>query len=181
MDASNAFLLNELLGTKIKVVARYEGGDAINLAIERGEVHGRASQAWSAWKSVKPDWLKEAKLIPLLQIALRPVDDPQLKHVPLLVDLVTNDKDRQLARIYTTVAVLGRPLLVGPGVPPERVKILRDAYKGMVKDAAFLAETQKQGLDLDPIYGEQIQELVGETYDLDGDQIERLKSIILRK
>jgi hypothetical protein len=149
--------------------------------MERGEVHGRASQAWSAWKSVKPDWIKEGKLIPLLQIALQPVDDPRLKNVPLLVDLVSNDKDRQLARIYTTVAVLGRPLLVGPGVPPERVKLLRDAYRGMVKDAGFLAEAQKQGLDLNPIDGEQIQELVGETYDLDSDQVERLKSIILRK
>lgn len=177
MDSTNAHMLNAFLGTKIKVVMGYKGGEAINLAMERGEVHGRASSAWSAWKSVRPDWVRDKKMVPLVQIAHKPVDDPQLRGVPLLIDLV-KESDRQLARAYTSVVVLGRPMLMGPDVPADRVAAVRKAYGAMLKDPAFLAEARKQRVDLNPIEGEDLQKMVGEIFALPAPQVARLESII---
>lgn len=181
MDASNARLFNALLGTKIKVVTGYKGGKAITLAMERGEVNGRASQAWAGWKAVKPDWIRERKLIPLLQIAFKPLPDPMLKGVPLFIDLVKNKEDLKIARAYTAVATFGRPLIMAPGAPMDRVAYMRKAYKAMVKDPAFLADAKKQRLSIKPADGEAIQALVKETYALDRKLVKRLKSIIYRK
>ncbi len=181
MDATNARLFNALLGTKIKLVTGYKGGDAINLAMERGEIHGRASQAWSAWKAVRPDWIRDRKLVPLLQVALEPVSDPELKGIPLLVDLVKNDADRKIARVYTAIATIGRPVVMGPGVPADRVAFMRKAYSAMLKDPAFLADAAKQRISLKPMEGEKIQALVAETAALDGKLIARMKSIVYRK
>lgn len=181
MDATNAYLFNALLGTKIKVVTGYAGGDAINLAMERGEIDGRASQAWSAWKAVKPDWLRDGKLIPLLQLGLKPIDDPMLKNVPLLVDLVANPADKALAESYTSLGIMGRPMVMGPGVPPERVAAIRQAYKDMMKDPAFLADAAKQRVDLNPMTGEELQAMVATIYRLDAEQIARLEAIIKGK
>lgn len=178
MDATNAFVMNALLGTKIKVVTGYKGGDAINLAIERGEVHGRASQAWAAMKAIKPDWMRDGKLIPLVQFGLTPIDDPLLKGVPLLVDLARTESDRKIARVYSSVAVLGRPMLVGPGVPRDRVRALRAAYAAMVRDPAFVADAEKQRVDLKFISGEDIQALVAETFALDPKLSDQLRRII---
>ena len=181
MDATNAFLMNALLGTRIKVVQGYKGGDAINLAMESGEIHGRASQAWAAWKAIKPDWLRDGKLIPVLQFSLKPINDPRLKDVPLLVDLVKSEEDRQIARAYTSVAILGRPMVVGPGVLIDRVAALRKAYAAMVEDAAFLADARKQRVDIAFIRGENIQAMVNETWSLDTVHVNRLRSIIRKK
>lgn len=181
MDATNAYMLNALIGTKIRVVLGYKGGEAINLAMERGEVNGRASSAWSAWKAVRPDWVREKKMIPLVQIAQRPVDDPQLKGVPLLIDLVKTDADRQLAKVYTSVVVLGRPMLMGPDVPAERVAAMRGAYKAMLGDPAFLAECGKLRVDLNPIEGEEMQKMIEDVFALPQEQVSRLKSIIQKK
>ncbi|MDH3239980.1 MAG: tripartite tricarboxylate transporter substrate-binding protein [Alphaproteobacteria bacterium] len=181
MDASNARLFNALLGTKIKLVTGYKGGDAINLAMERGEVNGRASQAWAAWKAVRPQWIRDDKLIPLLQVSLAPVDDPKLKGVPLLIDLVKGEEERKIARAYTAVATIGRPVLMGPGVPKDRVAFMRGAYAAMVKDPAFLADAKKQRINLKPMDGASIQALVEETFALDKKLVARLKSIVYRK
>jgi tripartite-type tricarboxylate transporter receptor subunit TctC len=181
MDSTNAFLMNELLGTKIQVVQGYKGGDAINLAMERGEVHGRASQAWAAWKAIKPDWLRDGKLIPLVQFGLEPINDPRLKGVPLLTDLVQDEGDRKIARVYSTVAMLGRPMLVGPGVPKDRLEALRAAYGAMVNDPAFLADAKKQRIDIKPISGTKIQAMVNDMWVLDVKLSNRLRSIVRKK
>jgi tripartite-type tricarboxylate transporter receptor subunit TctC len=181
MDASNARLFNALLGTKIKVVTGYKGGDAINLAMERGEVNGRASQAWAAWKAVRPQWIEENKLIPLLQVALTPVNDPKLKGVPLLIDLVKGEEERKIAKAYTAISTIGRPTVMGPGVPKDRVAYIRRAYQAMIKDPAFIADAKKQRINLSPLDGATIQAQVEETFALEKKLIARLKSIVYRK
>src|SRR5262249_50330521 len=86
--------LNILIGTKFRIISGYPGGNNVNMAIERGEVGGRGSNSLAAWKSTKPDWLKEGKIVHLVQIAL--VRHPDLPDVPLMQELAKNEQDRQV-------------------------------------------------------------------------------------
>ena len=87
-------VLNALVGTHFKVVTGYPGGGELNLAMERGEIQGRGSNSWASWKSTKPQWLAEKKIIILVQVALKRA--PDLPDVPLLLELAKNDFDRKV-------------------------------------------------------------------------------------
>jgi tripartite-type tricarboxylate transporter receptor subunit TctC len=175
-DATTAHLVNATLGTKFTVVSGYKGGQDIVLAMERGEVHGRASQTWAGWQASKPDWIKEGKLVPLFHVSRKPV--PELKEIPLLIDLVQGDANKALVRAYVNVMEIGRPLVAGPGVPAERVTALRRAFDTMVKDTAFIADADKMQVELGPIPGEELQNMVREVTSLDPALVERLKEMI---
>lgn len=175
-DATTAHLVNATLGTKFTVVSGYKGGQDIVLAMERGEVHGRASQTWAGWQASKPDWIKEGKLIPLFHVSRKPV--PELKDVPLLIDLVQGEANKSLVRTYVNVMEIGRPLVVGPGVPAKRVTELRRAFDAMVKEPDFIADADKMQIELGPIPGEELQNMVREVTALDPALVERLKDMI---
>lgn len=151
-------LLNNTLGTKFKVVTGYQGGNAINLAIERGEVQGRGNLSWSSIQSVKPDWFRDAKIVPIVQIGPRKEDD--LPHVPLLIELAQNEEQRQIFEFVSAVNAMERPFAGPPGVPKDRVVVLRRAFDAMVKDEAFLAEAKRQDIQVDPSTGEEVEKLV---------------------
>jgi tripartite-type tricarboxylate transporter receptor subunit TctC len=152
--------MNALIGTKFHVVLGYPGGNDINLAMERGEVGGRGSNAWASWKSTKPDWLRDKKINILVQIGLTKA--PDLPDVPLLIDLAKNDEDRQVLKLLSAPTTIGRPIFTSPGVPAERVKALRDAFNAMMKDPAVLADAQKRNIDINPVPGEELQKIVEE-------------------
>ncbi len=97
--------MNGLLGTKFKLVTGYPGGNEVNLALERGEIDGRASNSWAAWKSTHPDWVKDRKIVVLVQIGLKRA--PDLKDVPLLFELANNDMDRQVLTFLSASARAG--------------------------------------------------------------------------
>ena len=150
--------MNAILGTKFKIIAGYPGGNDISLAMEKGEVMGRGSNAWGAWKSTHADWVRDHKINILVQIGLRKA--PDLPDVPLLMDLATNDADRAVLRLLSASGSIGRPLFVGPRVPAERVRALRDAFDRMVKDKTFLAAAAAEKFDIEPVPGDELQELV---------------------
>lgn len=175
-DATAAHLVNATLGTKFTVVSGYKGGQDIVLAMERGEVHGRASQTWAGWQASKPDWIKDGKLVPLFHISRKPV--PELKDVPLLIDLVEGESNKALVRAYVNVIEIGRPLVAGPGVPSDRVTALRRAFDATMKDPAFIAEAEKLQVELGPISGEELQNMVREVTALDTALVGRLKEVI---
>lgn len=161
-DAMSGNLANGTLGTKFKVVTGYKGGSDIVLAMERGEADGRGMQTWAGWKAVKPDWVAQKKIIPLYQIALQPDPDPGLAGVPLLVDLVAGEENKGAVRLFTNVMALGRPMLVGPGVPAANVAELRRAYAATVADPEFIEEAKKLRLELAPVTGEKVQGIIDE-------------------
>lgn len=169
-------VMNAVLGTKFKVILGYPGGNDINLAMERGEVAGRGSNAWASWKSTRPDWLKDKKVNILVQIGLTKA--PDLPDVPLLVDLAKNDEDRALLKLISASTTIGRPIFTSPGVPEERVKALRAAFEATMKDPAFLAEAKKRNFDIDPVPGEQLQKIVAEIVATPKPIADRLQSII---
>jgi hypothetical protein len=168
--------MNALLGTKFKVVVGYPGGNDINLAMERGEVAGRGSNAWASWKSTRPDWLKDKKINILVQIGLTKAHD--LPDVPLLVDLAKNDADRAAFKLLSASTTIGRPIFSTPNVPPERTKALRDAFDKMVKDPTFLEEAKKMNFDIEPISGAELQKIVAEIVATPKEIGERVHSLI---
>jgi tripartite-type tricarboxylate transporter receptor subunit TctC len=148
-------LLNKLAGMKFKIVTGYPGGNEVNIAMERGEVLGRGSNSWASWKSTKPQWLAEKKIFILAQVGLK--RDPELDDVPLLIELVNNDRDRKLMTFVSAETAISRALVTTPGVPPERVEALRRAFDATMKDPQFMAEADKAKMDISPMTGEDSQ------------------------
>ena len=153
-------LMNALLGTKFKVILGYPGANDINLAMERGEVAGKGSDSWAAWKATRPDWLRDKKINILVQIGL--TKNPEMGDAPLLMDLAKNDEDRQVMKLLSTSVVIGRPLFAGPGVPAERVSMLRRAFDETMTDPDFIKDAKEGKMDLDPVSGADLQKLIGE-------------------
>lgn len=153
-------VMNALLGTRFKVILGYPGGNDINLAMERGEVDGRGSNSWAAWKATRSDWLRDKKIDILVQIGLEKASD--LPDVPLLIDLATNEEDRTLLRLFSVSSVIGRPLFTTPGTPPDRVDALRAAFMATMKDPRFLADAKAGNFVIDPVSGPDLQKLIAE-------------------
>ena len=147
-------LMNELLGTRFKIVTGYTGGNQINLAMERGEVEAR-NNTWSSWKATKAAWVTEKKIVVIAQAGPRAPD----LDAPSIEDLVRNPEERQLIELVVSGTQLGRPLATN-AAPPERVAALRAAYAATMKDPAFLAEAAKLGFEVNPVLGEPMQRVV---------------------
>jgi tripartite-type tricarboxylate transporter receptor subunit TctC len=144
--------LNMLTATKFKIIAGYPGGNDVNFAMERGEVGGRGSNSWAAWKSTRPHWLAEKKIFHLVQIGLE--RHPELPDVPLMFELARSPQDREVLRFLSADVAISRAIVATPGIPPDRVAALRRAFEATMKDAAFLAEAAKSGMDISPTTGE---------------------------
>jgi tripartite-type tricarboxylate transporter receptor subunit TctC len=167
--------LNALVGTKFKVVTGYPGGNAINLALERGEVAGR-SNSFSGYYSTKRDWIEGNKVNFLVQVGLR--SDHRHPNVPLLVDLAQNDQDRKVLEFISSDVSISRPLTTAPDVPADRVGALRAAFMSVVKDPEFLVEAAKQSMEISPSSGEETQKIVEAIVNASPDVIERARQII---
>ena len=148
-------LMNELLGTKFKIITGYTGGNQINVAMERGEVQAR-NNTWSSWKVTKQAWLKEKKIYVIAQAGAKAKD----LDAPAIEDLVKTDADRQLVKLIMSGAALGRPMATTPDVPEPRLRALRAAFLAVMKDPDFVAETAKLNIEIDPVAGEAMQTIV---------------------
>jgi tripartite-type tricarboxylate transporter receptor subunit TctC len=157
-----AHIMNRIMGTKFKVITGYKAGGNILLAMERGEVHGRCSWSWSSIVSQRPQWLKERKINLLAQLAVE--KHPDLPHVPLAIDFAKDEDQRKALRFVFARGAAGRPFVLGPGVPQDRVAALRKAFDDMVKDNAVIAEAERQKQELNPVSGIKIQALIEEFY-----------------
>jgi tripartite-type tricarboxylate transporter receptor subunit TctC len=155
-------ILNSVLGTKMKIVSGYPGGNDAVLAMERGEVDGRCGWSWSSVKATHPSWVAEKKLNVLIQLALE--KHPEMPDVPLVTDLAQTEEQKQILRLIFARQVMGRPFLAPPGVPQDRAEALRKAFMDTMDDKEFLAEADKAGLEITPVSGEKIQKLVEDVY-----------------
>jgi len=151
-----------VLGTRLKIVAGYPGGNDVVLAMERGEVKGRCGWSWSSVLTAHMAWWKEKKIVILVQLAL--AKHPDLPDVPLVTDLAKSEAQRQMLRMIFARQVMGRPFLAPPGVPAERVAALRKAFMDTMNDKDFLADAEKAKLEINPVDGEKVQALVKEIY-----------------
>jgi tripartite-type tricarboxylate transporter receptor subunit TctC len=150
-------MMNELLGTRFKIVTGYAGGNEINLAMERGEVQAR-NNTWSSWKATKAAWLKDRKINVIVQAGPRAPD----LDVPSVEDLARTPDERKLIELVVSGTRLGRPMATTPDVPEDRLAALRAAYRATMADPAFLAEAANLNFEVAPVYGEDMQKIVGE-------------------
>jgi tripartite-type tricarboxylate transporter receptor subunit TctC len=146
--------LNEIVGTKFKIVTGYPGGNQVNIAMERGEVGGRIN-SWASWKATKPDWLKERQIFMIVQIAIK--RNAELPDVPTIIELAQSDEDKAVMTFLSADIPISRAYVTTPGVPVERVRALRRAFDATMRDPQFLAEAEKMGMDISPSTGEEAQ------------------------
>jgi tripartite-type tricarboxylate transporter receptor subunit TctC len=154
-------IANTLLGTKFKIVAGYTDND-LALAVERGEVEGLCGLAYSSLKAQRPDWFAEKKVNVLLQIALTRA--PDLPDVPSALELVSKPEDKKVLELILARQEMGRPFAAPPGVPADRVALLRRAFQATLKDSEFLSDAQRLRMEIDPLTAEEIETLLKTAY-----------------
>ncbi len=169
-------ILNELIGTKFKLVTGYQGTQETIIAIERGEAHGRCTFSLSAIKTAKPDWLRDNKINVLTQLAFQKHQDFQ--NVPLIYELVSKPEDRQLLDLMIGPSEMARPFAGPPGLPPKIATMLRRAFDATMKDPAFIAEGEKISAEVLPTTGEDVQKLVTRLYATPKPVVERVKKFL---
>jgi tripartite-type tricarboxylate transporter receptor subunit TctC len=168
--------LNSFAGTKFKIVYGYRGGADVNIAMERGEVGGRGSNLWASWKSTRPQWLAENKIHMLVQIALK--RNPELKDVPLMQDLVTNELHKQVLTFISADTAIARSIVTTPDVPAERVAALRQAFDAAMKDVALLKEADQAQQDISPTTGAEAQEVANSIVNASPEVVAEAKKIL---
>lgn len=172
--------LNAILGTRFKVVHGYQGGAAIDLAMQRGEVDGRGANTWAIYKSTGADFVREGKLNFLIQVGLR--KEPELPNIPLLIDLAKGDPLKEQSALFVSLGLsIARPLTAPPGVPAEHVRILRRAFDATMRDPQFLHEANKLALEVEPMTGEEVQAGVNQILATPPNVIEALRAVIASK
>jgi tripartite-type tricarboxylate transporter receptor subunit TctC len=155
-------VINGVLGTKMRVISGYSGGNDVSLAMERGEVQGRCAWSWSSLAATRNDWLQDKAINILVQLSL--TKHPDLPDVPLVADFATTDEQRQILKLVFARQVMGRPYLAPPGIPKDRADALQQAFMETMKDKEFLAEAEKAKLEITPVSGPEVQKLVAEAY-----------------
>jgi len=149
--------MNNLLGTKFKMVMGYKSSEDLNLAIQRGEVEARAFSMASV-KGQRADWIKEKKVNFIAQAGTHRAHE--IPDVPLLTELAKTDEEREILKLISSPPSLGRPFTAPPEVPAERLAILRKAFQDTLKDKVFLEEAEKLKLEIDPMSAEEVTEIV---------------------
>jgi tripartite-type tricarboxylate transporter receptor subunit TctC len=161
-SADMPILSNELLGTKFKLISGYPGSPQTQLAIQRGEVQGVMGTAWVSLKRTEPTWISENKIRILVQYGFK--RNPQLSaDVPAFIDFAKTEADRQAIKFMVARLDHGKPYFGPPGMPADRLDILRRAFDKVVKDPDFIADLSKQDGEVDgPMTGEELAAVVAE-------------------
>jgi tripartite-type tricarboxylate transporter receptor subunit TctC len=172
-------LFNTVMGTKIKIVQGYKSGRTIDLAMERGEVFGRAGFTFESIQSVHPDWLTKKKFNILVQIGLR--KEPGYEHIPMATELVSSEVDRRVLNIFAGVVAVGSPIFTNQGVPAVRVAALRNAFAATMKDPAYLAAMKKIRLSVNPTSGTALGKIVNDIVNAPPEVIAKARGALSRK
>jgi len=165
-------VVNNLLGTKFKIVIGYRSSEDVNLGMERGEIQARAFSIGSI-TSQHPDWIAAHKVAFLAQSGAK--RDKVLPDVPLLTELAKNDEQRQIFQLIASAPALGQPYLAPPGVPADRLAILRKAFAATLADPAFLADAEKIRFDIEPMSADEVAQIVHETVHAPPDIVAKAK------
>jgi tripartite-type tricarboxylate transporter receptor subunit TctC len=165
-------LVNELLGTRMQVVTGYIGQNAINIAVERGEVQGN-NTGLSNLTVLRPDWVSENKVRILLQYGTKRL--PELKEVPTVIELANSDAERAMLQFYALKFTLARPMALPPGVPADRVEALQAAFVDTMKDETYVEDARQIGLDVNWLDGKEMGEQIRQIEDTPQSVVDRLR------
>jgi tripartite-type tricarboxylate transporter receptor subunit TctC len=170
------YILNGVLGTKFRVITGYPGAADFLLAVERGEADGTSGVSVGTIASAKPDWLAEHKINVIVQLALK--KSPELGSAPLVTEFAKSDSDRGVLELIFARQDIAYPVVAPPGVPAERVQVLRQAIDATLRDPDYVADAKKQTLDVDPINGADVTALIRKIYATPPGVVERAKTAL---
>ncbi len=172
-----AIASNYLFGTKFKIVTGYGDQNAIRMALERGEVHGSFGAVYGTVKATQPDLLTDGKVKIIMQHGFQKHRD--LPNVPLFLDQAKTDRDRQMLRFMLAPTETAKPFYVPPGVPAERVEILRRAFDRTIRDPDFLRAAEKAKLEVvEPSTGEELAALVQQIATTPPEVVEQVRQLL---
>ena len=154
-------ILNKMLGTRFKVIVGYSTTGQ-RLAVERGEVDGVCGLSYSTLKASNPDWIRNNRINVLLQTGSKPQQG--LAKVPLVTDLVTDPENNQIIALLSFPEEIGRPFVMPPDTSKEMVAAIRRAFDAVMKDPGFLADAEKTLLEVDPVTGEEMEQILKRAY-----------------
>jgi tripartite-type tricarboxylate transporter receptor subunit TctC len=166
---------DEVLGTKFKLITGYRGNEDVDLAMERGEIHGNAGLGWVSAKNGNAEWLASGKAKIIAQYGFRA--HPDLPNVPVF-PAPAKAADRQVLEILYARDESGRPFFGPPEIPKAQLTTLRHSFEAMLKDEGFLADAQKINLVIDPVTGEQLEELAQRLAQTPPEVAERARKIL---
>jgi tripartite-type tricarboxylate transporter receptor subunit TctC len=166
-------VMNNVFGTKFKLIMGYKGSSEAMLAVERGEAEGH-STSWTALKVAHPDWLRDKNVTILVQFALK--RHAELPDIPTAVDLARNDEERAILRAIMNATEVGTAFFTTPGVPADRLTTLRRAFDATVRDPELLADAEKIHVGVSPMTGEELQTLVAEVSNLPPGLLEKVRA-----
>jgi tripartite-type tricarboxylate transporter receptor subunit TctC len=172
-------MLNNMVGTKFRIVTGYAGSKEITLAIERNEVNGACGIGWTGLPTMHPDWFAKKLMNVIVQVDIKGHPDLNKLGVPLAAQFAKTDADRQVIELIESQGVFGRPYIAPPGVPAERLAALRKAFVDTFNDPALKTEAAKMELDLDYMSGGDLQTLVSKLYALPPSTIARAKQALI--
>jgi hypothetical protein len=152
------YILNGVLGTRMKIVTGYPGAADFLLAVERQEADGTAGVSWSGLNAARPEWIAKKSINVIMQLGLK--KHPDMNPAPLVMEFAKNDTDRGVLELIFSRQDMGYPVVAPPGTPPERVAALRKAFEAVLKDPAYIADAKKQHLETEFMRGEEIEALI---------------------
>ena len=168
-------LLNQTIGTKFRLVRGYKGSGDLAIAIERGEVQGRA-MTWTTLRGEHPDWLKDNKVNVIVQLALK--QNADLAVVPSAVEYIKGENDRRLYQLLFATLDVGRPFAVAKDTPPERVAAIRKAFGELARDSEFLKEPEQRGGSIEYLTGDEVEQVISSIYMTPRDVIDRARKLV---
>lgn len=178
-DSVYARVMNELMGTRFKVIDGYKDNPQLILATENGEVQGRAGWFISSLMSSQGQQVRDGRYRVLVQVALD--KHPSLPDVPLVTEFMKDPERLEQLKFAMSWLPMGRPFVAPPGVPADRVKTLRSAFLAASTDPALVAEADKMRLEISAMTGEEVQALIAELYKTPKPVVERVRSIMVSK
>src|SRR5215467_1319894 len=170
------YILNGVLGTKMKVVTGYPGASDFLLAVERQEADGTAGVSWSGLNAARPEWIANKKINVIVQLGLK--RHPEMDPAPLIMDFAKNESDRGVLELIFSRQDMAYPLVAPPGTPPERLAVLRKAFEAVLSDPDYIEDAKKQHLETALMRGADIEKLVERIYASPPEVIERAQKAI---
>jgi tripartite-type tricarboxylate transporter receptor subunit TctC len=173
------FLHKRTAGAQYDVVTGYSGTAEIALAMERGEIDGACGWDWSSFKSQRPDWLRDNKVNVLLQVGLEPNAELARMGVPSVFKYVKSEDDRRVVELVISQQVFQRSYIAPPGLPTEPLATLRSAFDATMGDKQFLDDAERIRIDISPLTGTKVQELVQKLYATPRDIVAKARQAIM--
>ena len=174
-------LLNNILGARFRIVTGYPGSREITLALDRGEVQGACGLGWTGIETLHPEWFAKDTVRVLVQLSNKGHADLNKRGVPRAAEFARSDDDRKVIELVYSQGIFGRPYVLPPGVPAERVAALRKSFMLALNDKNLRAEADKMRLDIEPIEGGDLQALIAEIYATPKYLIDRARQALTAK